>query len=256
MPPRRGVTFVTFDAMTRLGLVGAGGRMGRLIAALAGSEQAVVAGGTGRAGDLARLAAACDVLVDFSSPDALDAVLAAAEAAGTAVLVGTTGLGRAHHARIDRAATRIAVLQAANTSLGIALLRRLVGQAAAALGPDWDIEIVEAHHRHKKDAPSGTALLLGAAAGEGRGAGPGALDRLDRMERPLRQEGGIYYASLRGGSVAGDHQVVFAGEGERLELGHRAEGRETFARGALRAARWLHGRSPGRYGMDDVLDLP
>lgn len=242
--------------MIRLGLVGAGGRMGRAIATLADSEGSTLAGGIGREGDLAALAAVSDVLVDFSAPDGLDAVLTAAEAAGTPVLVGTTGLGPVHHARIDAAAPRIAVLQAANTSLGIALLRRLVSQAAAALGPDWDIEILDMHHRHKKDAPSGTALLLGRAAGEGRGSAPGALDRLDRMERPLREEGGIYYAALRGGSVAGDHQVVFAGEGERLELGHRAEGRDTFARGALRAARWLHRRPPGRYSMDDVLGLP
>jgi 4-hydroxy-tetrahydrodipicolinate reductase len=241
--------------MTRLGLVGAGGRMGQAIAAVAESDGAITAGGIGRDGDVGTLAASCDVLVDFSIPDALERVLAAAEAAGTPVLIGTTGLAPAHHRRIDRAATHIAVLQAANTSLGVALLRRLVRQAATTLGPDWDIEIVEAHHRHKKDAPSGTALLLGAAAAEGRGAAPGMLDRTDRFAHPLREEGSVGYAAVRGGSIAGDHMVLFAGEGERLELGHRAEGRETFARGAVRAARWLHGRAPGRYGMDDVLGL-
>ena len=250
--------------MPRIALVGASGRMGQAIAALAESEGAVLVGGVERDGavtgaaDLPALAAACDVLIDFSVPDALEATLAAAEASGTAVLVGTTGLTAAHRARIETAAARIAVLQTANTSLGVTLLRRLVAQAARALGPDWDIEIVEMHHRHKRDAPSGTALLLGAAANRGRGAASDdALNRLDRMGpgASMRAEGDIHYASLRGGSVAGDHQVVFAGEGERIELGHRAEGRATFARGALAAARWLAGRAPGCYTMDDVLGL-
>ena len=136
------------------------------------------------------------------------------------------------------------------------LLAALVEQAAERLGPDWDIEIVEMHHRHKVDAPSGTALLLGAAANAGRGAGSGdALNRLDRMAGGAREDGGIYYASLRGGSVAGDHQVIFATEGERIELGHRAESRAIFARGALKAALWLKGKPPGRYAMADMFGL-
>ena len=242
-----------------LGLVGASGRMGRAIAALAESQGFGIAGGVGRdGGNLAALAAASDVLVDFSAPDALPATLGAAEAAGVAVVIGTTGLGADDHARIDAAAARIAVLQTANTSLGVNLLRRLVEQAARALGPDWDVEIVEMHHRHKLDTPSGTALLLGASANRGRDA-PNATghNRFDRMQpgpHP-REEGGIYYASLRGGSVAGDHQVVFAGEGERIELGHRADSRVIFARGAVAAARWLAGRPAGRYTMADVLGL-
>lgn len=242
-----------------LGLIGAGGRMGRAIAALADGGDVRIVGGIGRlpgpAGpQLASLAAASDVLVDFSAPEALDATLAAAEAAGTPVLIGTTGLGPAHHAAIDAAAARIAVLQTANTSLGIALLARLVEQAARALGPAWDVEVLEMHHRHKRDAPSGTALLLGAAADRGRGmVDARAPDRLGHAG--VRQEGAIGYASLRGGSVAGDHQVILAGEGERIELGHRAEGRATFARGAIAAARWLHRRVPGRYAMTDVLGL-
>ena len=233
--------------------------MGRAIVAAATSRGVPIAGGIGRTGavagsrlDLPSLAAAASILIDFSRPDALDATLTAAEAAATPVLVGTTGLDAGHQARIDRAAARIAVLQSANTSLGVALLAALVEQAARRLGPEWDIEIVEMHHRHKRDAPSGTALMLGAAAGRGRGAtSPGMLDRFDRTE--AREEGGIYYASLRGGSVAGDHQVIFAGEDERIELGHRAEGRAVFAEGAVSAALWLERQPPGRYHMADVL---
>jgi 4-hydroxy-tetrahydrodipicolinate reductase len=130
----------------------------------------------------------------------------------------------------------------------------LVEEASRRLGPDWDIEIVEMHHRHKLDAPSGTALLLGAAANRGRGTDMNRFDRMQAGPHP-REDGGVYYASLRGGSVAGDHQVIFAGEGERIELGHRAESRAIFARGAVRAAQWLAGKPAGRYAMTDVLGL-
>jgi 4-hydroxy-tetrahydrodipicolinate reductase len=138
------------------------------------------------------------------------------------------------------------------------MLRKLVEQAARALGTDWDIEIVEMHHRHKLDSPSGSALLLGASANIGRGnASPIENNRFDRMQEGphAREEGGIYYASLRGGSVAGDHQVIFATEGERIELGHRAENRGIFATGAVKAALWLAGKPAGRYTMADVLGL-
>ena len=248
-----------------IGIIGAAGRMGRAIVDAAAGSEAQITGGIDRDGavygdhaDAAALAAAADVLVDFSSPAALAANLAAARAAGTPVVIGTTGLQPDHHALIDSAARDVAVLQTANTSLGVNLLRALVEQAARTLGPEWDIEIVEMHHRHKLDTPSGTALLLGASANIGRGADDStALDRFDRMQpgpHP-REVGGVYYASLRGGSVAGDHMVVFAGEGERIELGHRAEDRAIFARGAVRAARWLVGRPAGRYTMIDVLGL-
>lgn len=248
-----------------IGLIGAGGRMGCAIADEAAHAGFELAGGVDRGGavfgphgDAAMLAAACDVLVDFSSPAALDANLAAARAAATPILIGTTGLSPAHHTAIDAVAGDIAVLQTANTSLGVNLLCALVEQAARALGPEWDIDIVEMHHRHKLDAPSGTALLLGASANIGRGAADAtALNRFDRMRdgSHAREEGGIYYASLRGGSVAGDHQLIFATDGERIELGHRAESRAIFARGALKGARWLAGRAPGRYTMADVLGL-
>lgn len=242
----------------RIGIIGAAGRMGQAIAAEAGVQGAELAGGLDRSGalfngpsDVRDLAAACDVLIDFSSPAALGETLEAAIGAETPLLIGTTGLGPDHHAAIDRAAATIAVLQTANTSLGVNLLAALVEQAARRLGPDWDIDIVEMHHRHKVDAPSGTALLLGQAANAGRGADGQALDRLTRDG--AREVGGIYYASLRGGSVAGDHQVVFATDGERIELGHRAESRVIFARGAVTAALWLAGKPAGRYAMTDVL---
>jgi len=196
------------------------------------------------------------VLIDFSTPQMWPEGLAAAQATRTPILIGTTGLGPEDHKLIDAAARSVAVLQTANTSLGLNVLRKLVEQAARALGTDWDIDIVEMHHRDKLDTPSGSALLLGASANIGRGAAsPTALNRFDRMQDGPheREQGGIYYASLRGGSVAGDHQVIFATDGERIELGHRAENRTIFAKGALKAALWLAGKPAGRYTMGDVL---
>jgi len=242
--------------MTAIGILGSEGRMGRAIAAIAADFGATVAGGVDAGGDPLTLAKGADVLVDFTAPSALEANLAAACEAGTPIVVGTTGLGQAHHDLIDNAAARIAVLQTSTTSLGITLLARLVADAAARLGPDWDIEIVEAHHRHKIDAPSGTALLLGDAAAEGRGATLTDLKVVDRAGLTgARSEGTIGFASIRGGSIAGDHQVIFAGHGARLELIHRAESREMFARGAVRAALWLADQPAGRYAMTEVLGL-
>jgi 4-hydroxy-tetrahydrodipicolinate reductase len=259
--------------MIKIGVLGAGGRMGQaIIAEVLASADVWLAGGVERAqhplvgreigdglvvganaGPLARKA---DVLIDFSSPLALEEHLRAAEESRTPILVGTTGLQPAHHAAIDRAARQIPVLQAANTSLGVTLLAALVEQAARALDSNWDIEIAELHHRHKVDAPSGTALHLGAAAARGRGA---TLEELRLPpytgESGPRRPGGIGFAVLRGGSAAGDHKVILATEGERLELGHVAEGREIFARGAVKGARWLAGQAPGRYAMGDIFGL-
>ncbi|WP_296614147.1 4-hydroxy-tetrahydrodipicolinate reductase [Sphingomonas sp.] len=242
--------------MTAIGILGSEGRMGRAIAAIAADFGATVAGGVDADGDALVLAKSADVLVDFTAPSALEANLAAACEAGTPIVVGTTGLGQAHHDLIDNAAARIAVLQTSTTSLGVTLLARIVADAAARLGPEWDIEIVEAHHRHKVDAPSGTALLLGDAAADGRGAKLADLKVVDRAGLTgARSEGTIGFSSIRGGSIAGDHQVIFAGPGERLELIHRAESREMFARGAVRAAMWLAGQPAGRYTMPEVLGL-
>lgn len=196
-----------------------------------------------------------DVLIDFSTRDALRSSLDRSVSAGIPILIGTTGLQPEHHAAIEEAAKSVAVIQAPNTSLGINLLRDLVEQAAARLGPDWDIEILEMHHRHKVDAPSGTALMLGKSAAEGRGSTLQELSRFDRIsEHPhAREPGTIGYASLRGGSVAGEHLVILATDGERIELGHRAESRMIFARGALAAAQFLVGKPAGLYSMHDVI---
>ncbi len=193
-----------------------------------------------------------DVLVDFSSPSAIQSSLGRAVESGMPILVGTTGLGPEADEQIAHAAKRIAVLRAANTSVGVALLTDLVERAARALGPDWDIEILEMHHRMKADAPSGTALALGEAAARGRGM-PLQAERGRDGTGLERNEGAIGFASLRGGTVAGEHDVVFAGDQERLILSHRAESRMIFARGALSAARFLMGKPAGLYSMRDVI---
>jgi 4-hydroxy-tetrahydrodipicolinate reductase len=242
--------------MTAIGIIGSAGRMGQALSGVVSDLGATLAGGIDAGGDPAALAQAADVLVDFSVPAALEANLAAAVVAGTPILIGTTGLSLTHHALIDTAAEKIAVLQTGTVSLGVTLLARLVREAAARLGTDWDIEIVEMHHRHKVDAPSGTALLLGEAAAAGRGIPLAEAKVTDRAGLTgARAEGTIGFASLRGGSVAGDHQVVFAGTGERIEIGHRAESREIFARGAITAALWLADRPAGRYKIAEVRDL-
>lgn len=259
-----------------IGLIGAAGRMGRALCAQVLDEPAArLAGGIDRAGhpdlgrplspdtalslsdDGAALAAASDVLIDFTVPAGLERALQLALGAGRPIVVGTTGLEPQHHKLLAEAAQRIPVLWSANMSLGVTLLAALVRQAAQRLGEDWDIEILEMHHRAKIDAPSGTALMLGEAAAAGRGVSL-AQNRVSVRDgiTGARKAGDIGFATLRGGSVAGDHLVMFAANQERLELGHRAESRAIFARGAVRAALWLAGRPPGLYGMTDVLELP
>ena len=232
----------TDEQPIRLSLFAPNGRMGRAIAA-------AVAEDPGFAID----ADHGDVLVDFSSPTGLHASLDRAVAGGIPILVGTTGLDDFAARRIGAAAKDIAVLQAANTSLGVALLSDLVERAAKVLGPEWDIEILEMHHRLKADAPSGTALALGDAAARGRETKMKAERGRDGTGLK-REEGAIGFASLRGGTVAGDHDVIFAGPEERLILSHRAENRQIFARGALAAARFLVGKAAGVYTMRDVVD--
>ena len=193
-----------------------------------------------------------DVLIDFSAPAALEASLERALSRNIPVLIGTTGLDDHATRYISDAARRIAVLRAANTSLGIALLGDLVERAARVLGPQWDVEIAEIHHRLKADAPSGTALFLGEAAARGRDTAMRAERGRDGTKLE-RQTGAIGFASIRGGTAAGDHDVLFLGPDERLILSHRAENRMIFARGALAAARFLVGRQPGLYLMRDVI---
>jgi 4-hydroxy-tetrahydrodipicolinate reductase len=215
-----------------------------------------VSGGIDQGGDPLALAQVSDVLVDFSAPAALEFNLDAAIHAGIPVVVGTTGLEERHHWLVDAAAVSIPVLQTGNTSLGVTLLAHLVREAASRLGEDWDIEIVETHHRMKLDAPSGTALLLGEAAAAGRGARL-AEERVSGRDgvTGARRQGTIGFAALRGGTVAGDHTVHFLADNERLALSHLAENRAIFARGAVRAALWLLGQEPGRYTMPEVLGL-
>lgn len=228
----------------RISLTAPNGRMGKAIAAAAAEDGGFIVDHTRP-----------EVLLDFSAAAALEASLERATSAGIPILVGTTGLGEEHQKLIDDAAKSVAVLRAPNTSVGVNLLRWLVEQATARLGPEWDIEILEMHHRAKVDAPSGTALLLGQAAAKGRGSTLQELSRFDRIsEHPhAREPGTIGYASLRGGSVAGEHVVILATDGERLELGHRAENRMIFARGALAGARFLVGKPAGLYSMQDVI---
>lgn len=259
--------------MIRIGVLGAGGRMGQaIIAEVQAEADCWLAGAVERPGhpmcgtdigdgqvvcaNAAPVAHKADVLIDFTTPGALHEHLRAAIDSRTAILVGTTGLAQDHHAAIDEAARHVAILQAANTSLGITLLSALVEQAARALDTGWDIEIAELHHRHKVDAPSGTALFLGEAAARGRGA-PLETLRLPPHEGTVgpRRAGGIGFATLRGGSAAGDHRVLLAAEGERIELAHLAEGRDIFAKGAVRAARWLSDKPAGRYRMAQIFGL-
>jgi 4-hydroxy-tetrahydrodipicolinate reductase len=233
---------MTASMPIRIALVAPDGKMGRAIA-LAAAED----GGFEIDQDNP------DVLVDFSAPGALADSLKRAVNGGLPILVGTTGLGDDASSLIADASKSVAVLRAANTSLGVALLADLVERAAKVLGAGWDIEIAEAHHRNKADAPSGTALMLGEAAAKGRGT---ALDAERGRDGTglSRGDGAIGFVSLRGGTVAGDHDVMFLGPDERLILSHKAESRMIFARGAIAAVRFLHGKAPGAYSMRDVID--
>ena len=242
--------------MANIGVIGSKGAMGEALRRVIEASGHDYAGGADKGDDVGNLADVSDVLVDFSAPAALQANLHAAIGAGIPIVIGTTGLEPKHHDMIDQAARAVPVLQTGNTSLGVTLLAHLVREAASRLGEDWDIEIVEIHHRRKVDAPSGTALLLGEAAASARG-----IDLEDNLESGRdgqtgpRDRGAIGFAALRGGTVAGEHSVILAGEQERLTLSHSAENREIFARGAVRAAEWLKGRESGRYTMEEVLGI-
>lgn len=265
----------------RIGIAGAAGRMGRmLLAEVMATPGARLAGGSERPGhrelgqdlgvlagtgsavglpladDAQALFAGADVVIDFSLPAAVAEHARLATATGTALVVGVTGLGEEPLAALAQAARHVAVVRAANMSVGVNLLLGLTRRLAETLGAEWDIEIVEMHHRHKVDAPSGTALALGEAAAAGRGV---TLAEVAVRQRDghtgARPVGAIGFATLRGGDVVGEHTVLFAAEGERIELSHRATSRAIFAKGAVRAALWTAGRPPGLYGMADVLGL-
>ncbi|MDB4950064.1 MAG: dapB [Gemmatimonadetes bacterium] len=259
----------------RIALVGATGRMGQALARLVARDPSLaLVGGIGghegeaacdigcpvvhSAGDAAEVIRGADAVVDFSSPELLSGLLGAqAEAlAGRALVVGTTGLGDGALELLARAAERSPVLRAANFSVGVNLLLALAERAAAVLGPEYDVEVVETHHRRKVDAPSGTALALGEAIAAGRGVALADVRVDGRSGRPgERPRGEIGFHALRGGDVVGEHRVGFFGERERVELAHVAQDRALFAEGALRAARWLAGKPAGEYTMRDVLGL-
>jgi len=264
----------------KIAVMGAAGRMGRqLISAIAAVPGCEVSGATEAAGspvigkdigelagleplgisvssDAAAVIAAADAIVDFTVPKATVAFARLAAQSGTAHIIGTTGFDKSAEDAIAEAAAKIAIVKAGNMSLGVNLLAAITQKVAAALGNDFDIEIVEMHHRMKIDAPSGTALMLGEAAATGRDI---ALDdhsvRVRDGHTGPRRAGDIGFATLRGGTVVGDHTVIFAGEGERIELTHRATDRGIFARGAVKAAIWTKGRAPGLYAMTDVLGI-
>ena len=242
--------------MAKIGIIGIEGRMGQAIAKVLATSKHGLVGGVGRGEQAFELAAQSDVLVDFSAPQAIENNLRAARGENIPILIGTTGLSEMELGEIADAAQDIPVLQTGNTSLGVNLLAHLVGQAAAKLGPEWDIEILEMHHRMKVDAPSGTALLLGEAAAAARGIDLAGHSESGRDGHAgARQDGAIGFAALRGGTVAGDHSVIFAGSQERITLSHNAEDRSIFARGAVQGATWLIGKPAGRYSMKDVLGL-
>lgn len=266
--------------LLRLAVLGVGGRMGRaVLAALDELPHAVLSGASGSAGSqwIGQDASACapgkarnvviaadaatavkgaTAAIDFTLPAATSANLRACVAAGCPLVIGTTGHDAATRAAIERAAQSIPLLLSANMSLGVNLLLQLAQIAARALDEGYDIEIFEAHHRNKKDAPSGTALALGNSVAQGRGVNlADVADYARHGETGARKPGRIGFSVFRGGDVVGDHTVTFAGIGERIELTHRASDRATFARGALRAAQWLVGRPPGLYSMQDVLRL-
>lgn len=261
-------------------IAGAAGRMGRQLIASALSRGHAVIGGTERSGSpalstdlgllagsgpigrrptphVAEAARGADAWLDFTTPSAtLEALDALAGSSVRTAIIGTTGFSGDEARRIDAHSGRFAIVRSGNFSLGIALLAALARTAAGRLGPDWDIDIIEAHHRHKTDAPSGTALMLGEAAATGRNASLGDL-RTAPYDGPSsrRAEGAIGFASSRTGGVIGEHEVRFGSETELIRLCHTALDRRVFAEGAIRAAEWASGRKPGLYSLDDVLGL-
>ncbi len=264
----------------RVGITGAAGRMGRTLieainqapglvlaaaveqpgSSLVGADAGELAGlgkiGVAVSGDLAAVVDDIDVLIDFTVPAATLANLALCAAAGKAVVIGTTGFSASEDEDIKRAAGRVPVCKASNFSTGVNLCFKLLDMAARVLGDDVDIEIVEAHHRHKIDAPSGTALSMGGVVANALGRDLAEVAVYGREgQTGARNRDTIGFATVRAGDIVGDHTVIFAADGERVEITHKASSRMSFARGAVRAAGWLNGREPALYDMQDVLGL-
>ena len=264
----------------RIGILGAGGRMGRaLIQATVEESQAKLAAAIDRAGGasvgvdagvlagvdaqgvvvgdaLAAVLSELDVVIDFTAPEATLAHAAACKEAGVAMVIGTTGLNEAQLAALRAAAEQTAIVFAPNMSVGVNLVFKLLDIASRVLGDSVDIEIIEAHHRHKVDAPSGTALRMGEVIADalGRDLKQCAVYGREGQTGP-RDRQTIGFETIRAGDIVGDHTALFAADGERVEITHKASSRMTFARGAVRAALWLRGKAPGLYDMQDVLDL-
>ncbi len=265
--------------MLNIAVAGAGGRMGRMLidAVLAsgdcrlsgaldvagspalGQDAGAFAGrdtGVAVTADLQRGLAGAHVLIDFTRPEGTLAHLAVCRARGVRAVIGTTGFTPEQKTQIAAHAQQLATVFAANMSVGVNVMLRLLDQAARALGPGYDIEVVEAHHKHKVDAPSGTALAMGEVLARARGAdlaSEGVFTRHGHTGE--RRAGSIGFATVRGGDIVGEHLVMFAGTGERIEITHKSSSRANYADGSLRAARFLLDRAPGLYGMDDVLGL-
>ena len=262
----------------RIAVTGAAGRMGRSLiesldagagmaltaaieqpaSSLLGADAGELAGlgklGVELVGDVATVLGDFDVLIDFTAPDASLANVAACAAAGRKMVIGTTGFSAQQQAQIERAAESIAICKASNFSTGVNLCFKLLEMAARVTGDDYDVEIYEAHHRHKIDAPSGTALSMGRVVADTLGRELQEVAVYGREGRTgARRRDTIGFATVRAGDVVGDHTVTFAADGERIEIGHRASSRMAFSRGALRAAAWLTGRDAGLYDMQDVL---
>ena len=248
----------------KIAIVGAAGRMGKMLCALAeGTELEVVSKVDVAEGYDKVWSDDVEGVIDFSYHTGVPAAVERAAAKGLAYVIGTTGLTSDEQKVVDAAAKKIPIVQSGNYSLGVNLLLELVKKAAQVLGPEYDIEVTEMHHRHKKDAPSGTALMLAKSAARGRFEGFETFERFEKSDKDFtygrkgdigeRPVGEIAIHALRGGSVVGDHTVMFAGDVERVELTHKAQGREAFAAGALKALKWAKGRDPGIYTMRDVL---
>jgi 4-hydroxy-tetrahydrodipicolinate reductase len=263
----------------KIGIVGATGRMGQmLIKQVHATDGCTLVGATNRptvdqkgkdvgelAGvgtigvklgdDAAALFKAAEVVIDFTVPAATLAHIKLAGEHGCNLIIGTTGLTGEHDTAIAEATKKVVIMQAPNMSAGVVMVTALAEQVARSLGAEYDIEVLEMHHRHKIDAPSGTALALGAAAAKGRGIDLKDAVRTRDGHTGARPRGPVGFATLRGGDVVGDHSVIFATDGERVELTHKAQSRVIYAAGAVRAALWTQGKKPGRYTMRDVLGL-
>ena len=268
------------SAVTRIAVLGATGRMGRAVIQTAAASPAIKVGaaiereghtdlgrdagliagtedlGVAICADLSGAAPRFDVLVDFTRPEGTLAALPVCVAQRRAMVIGTTGFTPEQKAQIDAASKTIPICMAANFSIGVSLCLRLLEQAARALADDFDIEIVEAHHRAKVDAPSGTALMMGEAVARGAGRDLKTCAVYERKGHTgARDQRTIGFSTIRGGDVVGDHTVMFLGDGERVEISHKASSRMNFAGGAVRAAAWLNGQGPGLYSMRDVLGI-